>query len=297
MRILVTGGAGFVGRNLVTHLIGEGHGLTVLEHPSASLGALPENVTVFQPDVAAGWDVLSEIVDASSPDAIIHLAAIVRTKPEREWLGPLLNTNILLGAHLLQAAVDKGVKRFIAAGSYWQSQRTAGEYDPVNIYAATKQAFSDLLLYYGRSGMIETVLLKLFGNYGPKDDRNNLFGALKKAIRAERPVPMTSGTQEIDVIHVDDVCAAFISTVNSTTLEGHCELEVGTGRMTSIRQIADWYSEGARSKLNLAWGQLPNPDHYERSANISETRTSLNWYCRWATDAGIRALGESDASR
>lgn len=293
MKVLVTGGAGFVGKHLTTHLLNEGCHVTVLEHLSASVEEIADRVTVFQPDLTIGWEPIYDIVKSINPDVIIHLAAIVRAKPERQWLGPLLHTNVVLGAHLLQAAVDHGVKRFVAAGSYWQSESKSGEYDPVNLYAATKQSFSDILQYYGKTGSIDTVLLKLFGNYGPRDSRKNLFTALKSAINSPEPVAMTDGYQKIDVIHVDDVCTAFLSAAQTSSLNYHTELEVGTGETASVRQIAEWFSEGVGSSLNLGWGSLPVPGHNERAADISPTSTALDWRPAYSIETGIRSLGET----
>lgn len=291
MKVLVTGGAGFVGKHLVTRLVDRGFIVTVLEHPSASVETLSDDVTTFQPDLTTGWEPISEIVNAVNPDVIIHLAAIVRAKPESEWLAPLLNTNILLGAHLLQAAVDVGVKRFVAAGSYWQSIKRAGDYDPVNLYAATKQSFSDLLQYFGTTGSIDTVLLKLFGNYGPDDSRKNLFAALKSSVNSPEPVAMTDGHQCVDVVHIEDVCSAFLSATQSSDLKQHSEFEVGTGETASIREIADWFSQGVGAPLHLGWGELPSPSHNERAAEIAKTKVVLNWNPGWSIETGTRALG------
>jgi len=106
---------------------------------------------------------------------------------------------------------------------------------------------------------------------------------------------MTDGHQSIDVIHIDDVCSAFLAAIQSSNLQHHSEFEVGTGETASIRQIAKWFSNGVGSDLNLGWGQLPSPSHHERAADTEMIRARLDWHPIWPIETGIRSLGESYA--
>jgi len=293
MRVLVTGGGGFVGSYLVARLVEVGHEVAVVEHVTCHRSSVPARVPLYTGDYGKRPQEIGAVLREFSPKIVIHLAAIVRATPETEWIEPLVQTNILFGTRLLQESVDRGVSRFIAAGSYWQSQYNAREYSPVNLYAATKQAFSDIAKYYAAAYSMTTTVLKLFGNYGPEDRRSNLFSALRLAAGAKDPVAMSEGHQEVDLIHISDICRAFLAAISAEDLPQYSEFEVGTGSTASIRQIAKWYEEGVGKPLNLKWGGRPQPTHHERAAAIEHTQRNLGWNPTVAMRKGIKALGES----
>lgn len=298
VRVLVTGGAGFVGSHLSARLLEAGHQVVVLERPGADLSDLPRGARSLTEDLIGDPGRAATLLKELSPTAIIHLAALVRAQPEDEWIHQVVETNVTLGTYLAAGAAKAGVESFITAGTYWDSPRDPNAYEPVNLYAASKRAFSDILRYYQRRDGFTAVELKLFGNYGPGDRRPNLFSALRNAAGSAKPVALTEGRQEVDILHIDDLCDAFLcalDTSSSGKLTGFRSYEIGTGTTASVREIARWYEEGRGVSLNLAWGAKESPQHIERAADRSAAETDLGWRPKMSIEQGVRALGHSDA--
>jgi nucleoside-diphosphate-sugar epimerase len=113
----------------------------------------------------------------------------------------------------VEAALAAGCTRFVNTGTYWQHCNSAG-YEPVDLYAATKQAFEDLLLYYHRVRGLSCVTLKLYDNYGPEDPRRKIVNLLIDSCLGGAPLDLSPGEQILDLTHIEDVTDAFMATAD-----------------------------------------------------------------------------------
>jgi nucleoside-diphosphate-sugar epimerase len=116
------------------------------------------------------------------PDIVFHLASELQRDQSPVASERLLASNILFGTQLAEAALAAGCTRFVNTGTFWQHFGGEG-YDPVDLYAATKQAFQDLLLFYHKARGLSCVTLKPYDNYGPDDFRRKIINLLIDAHR------------------------------------------------------------------------------------------------------------------
>jgi len=171
----------------------------------------------------------------------------------------LIRSNVLFGNQLLEAMKVSGVRFLINTGTSWQHYNNE-DYNPVCLYAATKQAFEAILEYYVQACDIKAITLKLFDTYGPNDPRQKLFHLLNKAAMSGEPLDMSAGEQLIDLVHVDDVVDAYMIAAQRL-LDGkvsvHEDYAVSSGCSLPLKELVALYSDATGWNVNVNWGARP----------------------------------------
>lgn len=204
---LLTGATGYVGTHLTRRLIGAGWTVHALVRPtSRALPVAEAGAHVHAVDERGVW----EAVSGARPDVVIHLASEFQREDTPAAAERLVATNVLFATGLVEAALAAGCTRFVNTGTFWQHCNTAG-YEPVDLYAATKQAFEDLLLYYHKVRGLSCVTLKLYDNYGPADPRRKIVNLLIDSCLSGVRLHLSPGEQTLDLTHIDDVADAFMA--------------------------------------------------------------------------------------
>jgi nucleoside-diphosphate-sugar epimerase len=264
-RALLTGATGFIGSHLVEHLERAGWEVAVIAHTRS----LQTNNDAAVRRVYQYTGHTSEVIvalDDFKPTAVFHLASLFLAAHTPDQIEPLINANVLFGTQLLEAMNKSGCTVLVNAGTGWQNYTPqppfdAPDYMPVNLYAATKQAFEDILLYYVQVASLRAITLRLFDSYGPGDSRRKLLRLLLDTLRTGEPLDMSPGDQVIDLVHVDDICRAFLHAANLALELSEPAARVyaisGKQRMT-LQQVAATLEDAAGRKLPLRFGQRPH---------------------------------------
>ena len=257
MRILVTGGTGFVGGHLITRLLREKHEVHALTRPSTDLSKFGDNLNRISSHRHHGTtaDMITLVRDAQ-PDAVIHLASLFLGEHKPEDVDELVSSNVLLSNQLAEAMVVNEVKQFINVGTSWQHHEDE-DYNPVNLYAATKQAFRALLRYYVEVHQFRVVTLELFDTYGPNDQRGKLFALLDNLRKNGGDIAMSFGAQRLDPVYIDDVCRAFIIALDrlrSEIVQGEETYSICTGDPVHLKELVAIYEKEIGRNLDIAWG-------------------------------------------
>jgi UDP-glucose 4-epimerase len=254
VRVLVTGGAGFIGSALVDRLLAEGHGVDVIDdlstgsfaHLAEARATAAHQLTFQQLDVRSPD--LAAFVDRRRPAVIYHLAAQVDTAVS--IADPLLDADVNIGGSLrvLEAARAAGVGKVIFASSagsiYGQveaSDLPIGEdhaQRPVSPHGVAKKAVTDYLVAYRDRYALDFTSLALATVYGPRQGgrgESGLVAGLARGLLAGEPVPITgSGRQTRDFVFIDDAVDAL---ARASSRGGGLLLNVGTGVETSINAL------------------------------------------------------------
>lgn len=206
MNVLVTGGTGYVGMNLVKVLLKENYKVFLLRRESSKNEIThPNLIEIFYDGTYSSLEKIQEKIDV-----IYHLAAYFVVEHTEKDIDIYINSNILLGTHILEFMRKNGIKNIINTESYSQNIYGA-EYQAQNLYAATKQAFVDILKYYVDDYGLRAISLVLSDTYGPNDTRNKFFNLVLKSISTEDKIfKMSLGEQEICYIYIDDVINAYM---------------------------------------------------------------------------------------
>ena len=256
MRILVTGATGFIGSNL-THELKKKHELFVLGQFEGDPEKLGLPGIVMTDDITR----LAEYIKTNEIEGIIHLASLYLTSHTPEQVKDLVSSNIYFGTAVMEAASLAGcVKWFLNTGSIWQNYNVKGKaYNPVNLYAATKQAFIDMAKYYSDVFGIKFCTLKLCDTYGPNDTRKKVFNLFKEYSESGEVLKMSPGEQKIDLIYITDVVAGF--TRLAELLSGNTELEeeyvLTSGKQLLLKDLAQLFCKVSGRNLTIEWGGRP----------------------------------------
>ena len=145
---MITGGTGFVGSNLAKRLVRDGWKVHIITIPNDNLSQIQEvidQVTLHVHDGSSAG--MLEIVARVKPLVVFHLASLFLSEHTVDQVEPLVRCNILFGTQLLEAMAANGVRLLVNTGTSWEHY-CSRPYSPVNLYAATKQAFESILQYY-----------------------------------------------------------------------------------------------------------------------------------------------------
>jgi UDP-glucose 4-epimerase len=254
MRVLVTGGAGFIGSTLVDRLLVEGYDVDVVD--DLSTGALTNlaearaqrsrRVTFQRLDIRS--PAVAELLEHRKPEIVFHLAAQadVRVSVARPAFDA--EVNVIGSLNVIQGALAAGVRKVVFAGSggtlYGVPEslptREGHPHRPLSPYGVAKKAVTDYLHYYREIQGLEYTVLALANVYGPRQDPHGEAGVVaifaNKLLDGERPTIYGDGEQTRDFVYVDDVVDAFVRAAD----RGDGLLcNVGTGVQTSVQQLFD----------------------------------------------------------
>lgn len=283
MKYLVTGGAGFIGSNIVSNLLDNGHQVVVIDNESAEC----HDQFYWSPDAEnhkldiCDYDEIKNLFHGV--DTVFHCAAEARIQPS--FANPLLTvkTNTLGTCSVLQAAREANVRRVIyssTSSAYGNNDIPFDETLPndcLTPYSVAKVSGESLCkLYYDRFGL-ETITLRYFNVYG---DRQPLRGTYAPVIglflrQHEKGEPLTivdDGEQTRDFTHIDDVVSANILAITAKLKEYGQVINIGTGESIAINKIAKMISDDS---VNLP-KRVGEARHTK--ASINKAKTLLGWF-------------------
>jgi nucleoside-diphosphate-sugar epimerase len=250
MHVLVTGGAGFIGSHLVELLVQRGCTVCVLDNFSsgspARLAHFGPDVQVIQGDVRDPQALATAMQGA---ELVFHLAALVSVIQSVEQPAETFDVNLLGTLRVLEAARQNGARRVVLASTCAIYGDTASlpvrESDPpapVSPYAASKLAAEEALKLYTRLHSLETVSLRFFNVYGPRQDPASPYAAVVPrfiaALRAGRqPTIFGDGLQTRDFVYVGDIVAGLWAAATLPSVAGSV-FNVGRGEETSVLDLA-----------------------------------------------------------
>lgn len=252
MRALVTGGAGFIGSNLVDALLERGDEVAIVDDISTGRrdnleGALARGATLHEGSLADPEHVAAAFA-AARPEIVYHLGAQIDVR--RSVRDPAFDAqvNVVGTAVLLEAAREAGVRRFLMASTGGAIYGDADviptpegtEPRPLSPYATSKQGAEGYLGLYERLHGMSTFALRLANVYGPRQDPKGEAGVCAiycglVADGARQATVFGDGTQTRDFVYVGDVVAAFIA-AGQSDVTGYAN--VGTGRETTVLELA-----------------------------------------------------------
>lgn len=253
MNILVTGATGFIGTNLTRELRKQ-HNLFILGQFEGDPEKLELPGIVMTDDIQR----LADYIKNNEIEGVIHLASLYLTVHTPEQIKDLVSSNVYFGTAVLEASSLAGsVKWFLNTGSIWQNYNTKGaDYNPVNLYAATKQAFIDMAKYYTDVFDIRFCTLKLCDTYGPNDTRRKIFKLFKDYSESGEVLKMSPGEQNIDLIYITDIISGFTKLAELLASEQELgdEYVLTSGKQIPLRELAQLFCDVSGRKLNIEWG-------------------------------------------
>ena len=288
-RVLVTGGAGFIGSHLVEALVKAKHKVTVLDNLStgklANLVSVKNGITFIKGDISND-SVLKK--SCAKQDFVFHLAAIasvpysIKHPLETNEVNATGTLKVLLAAHAAK------VKRFVYSSSaavYGDEpslpKKETSPLRPQTPYASTKLAGEQYTIMFNELYGMETVALRYFNVYGPRQDPASPYsGVITKFVSAlskkQQPVIYGDGMQTRDFIFVSDVVKANLKAMK-TKVTGRV-FNIATGIQVSIKEMLAHLCEILNVKFSPKYIQRAPGDILHSVADISEAKKSLSFH-------------------
>ena len=255
--ICITGATGFIGSNLLKVLRAEGaFSITVIVRSKASYQKIKDLKINCYLDDGNTEELIKFFLD-SKFDSVIHLATQYLMDHKSNEIDSLIASNLLFGTRLLEAAVKSQVKFFINTGTFWQYFNNQ-QYSPVNLYAATKQAFKAIAQYYQETSNLNFVTIYLNDTYGPGDEREKILNTWTKMNEFDS-IEMSPGNQKINLLHIDDVVNGYVRLLRIIengefkNNPSH-DYSLSASEDISLRELAAIYEKISQKKLNIKWG-------------------------------------------
>ena len=286
MRILVTGGAGFIGSHVQDAYLKAGHDVAVMDNLyTGKPEFVNENSIFYEVDIRDGETVF-EILEKERFDVVNHHAAQMDVRASVS--DPLFdaNVNIVGGLNLLEASVKTGVTQFIFAstgGAIYGEQDTfpADESHPLqpeSPYGVSKLSLEKYLHFYGRVYGLNSIVLRYANIYGPRQNPDGEAGVVaifsQNLVDGKTSIINGDGTQSRDFVFVMDAVQANIVALN---FEGSAVVNIGTGIETDVNTIFRILAESSGNSVEPSYGP---PKKGEQKRSVLDNRLakrSMGW--------------------
>ena len=282
MRILITGGAGFIGSHLVEHFQSSAE-IVVLDNLRSGYLANLEGLshTFIQGSVT---DRTSVDVAMKGVDLVYHLAAMISVPESMNAPRECVETNVLGLINVLESAAELGVKKVVLASSaaiYGDNpivpKTEEMKPEPKSPYAVSKLDGEYYLEIFRREGKLNTASLRFFNVFGPRQDPKSVYAAavpifIQRALRGEAIIIYGDGEQTRDFIYVKDVVKALAHIASSEDAKG--VFNVGYGNSITVNQLAEEIIIRSRSKSKLIYKSGRSGDVKHSRACVARLRKS-----------------------
>jgi nucleoside-diphosphate-sugar epimerase len=304
MRYLVTGGAGFIGSNIVDELVRRGHRVVVLDNLSSGS---EENLAGARDKIELNTGNIRDLAAVQAAchgaDYVIHLAA--RTSVPRSVEDPLdtNHTNIDGTLNVLMAARDAKVKRFVYAASssaYGETETLpkteAMQAEPISPYGVTKYVGELYAQVFGRVYGLENASLRYFNVFGPRQDPTSQYsGVLSRfmlaAIEGQPLVIYGDGEQSRDFTYVENIVDETLRACEASGASGKV-FNAGTGKRITLNEVVKMLATVTGQKIQAKYEPARSGDILHSQADISLAKKVLGYEPRVGFEEGLKRTWE-----
>jgi len=298
MKILVTGGAGFIGSHLCEYLLNQGEEVICLDNyftgRKENIYHLLDNkrFEVIRHDITFPIFLeVEQIYNLASPASPIHYQKNPIKTIKVSTLGVI---NILgmarrSGARILQASTSEvygDPKEHPQKESYWGNVNPIG---PRSCYDEGKRVAESLMFAYQKQNGLDFRIARIFNTYGPKmtfDDGRVVSNFILQALKGEKITVYGDGSHTRSFCYVSDMVEGIVKLMNSKKFTGPVNL--GNPNEISILELAEKIKKLANSKSRIVFKAIPKDDPERRNPNIALARKKLNWAPKISIEAGLK---------
>jgi len=293
MRILVTGGAGFIGSHLVERLVSEGNDVTIIDNFSS--GSM-ENIKNLNVNII--YHNIIDKITLSGFDQIYHLASLAspvyyQKNPVETALSNSVGTYNLL----IEAQKHKSRILFASTSEVYgnplehpQKEEYWGNVNPIGVracYDESKRLGETLMIDFNREYGVETRIARIFNTYGPRMNLNDgrvIPNFIKQALKNEPITVYGDGKQTRSFCYVSDTVEGLIKLMNSNYVG---PINIGNPREITILELAEKIIELTDSKSEIIFKELPEDDPVRRCPDITKAKEILGWEPKVSLEEGL----------
>lgn len=302
MKILVTGGAGFIGSHVVDKYLSLGHEVLVLDNLSTGSEKNLNPRAVFVKEDIINNDGVQKIITDFKPDIINHHAALAEVTKSLKDPSKTLETNVIGTANVLLAGGEAGIKKFIFSSTggaiYGNPEKLPVNEtctpDPLSPYGLSKLLGEKTIEFYTRTYGFEYVIFRYSNVYGPRQNPKGeagvvaIFSSLMKA--GESPIIFGDGSKTRDYVYVEDIALANELAIE---LKGNHTLNLGGGIEISDKQIFDEVAGAVNFSGNPTYADFRKGEITKISLDASRAKEILGWTPQVQLKDGIKITAQT----
>lgn len=303
MRILVTGGAGFIGSHLCERLVSQGHEVFCLDNlctGNVENLAKVQEAPLFRLIVADVAEPLNLEVDA-----VIHMASPASPKDYGRLVVETMLANSLGTYQTLEVARKNGARYLLASTSEVygdplqvpQDESYHGNVNPVgprSCYDESKRFAEALTASYGRIYGLETVILRIFNTYGPrmrKEDGRVIPNFIQQALAGEPLTIYGDGSQTRSFCYIDDLVEGIYCALRNKDAVGEV-INLGSDEEMTVLELAEMVRKSLGSPSDITFLPLPEDDPQRRRPDLAKARRILGWLPATRLEEGLQKAAE-----
>lgn len=299
-KVLITGGAGFIGSALSRHLREQGHDVFVLDDLSfgrRSLAGVPDE-RFFQVDIRDRRATRAAF-DACRPNYVLHLAAVHFIPYCNEHPAETADININGTISVLDAAQGKGsVEQVFVASTAAVYPIATGAMDeeqepgPMDVYGTTKLATEKIAAEFHLRTRIPVLIGRFFNAFGPNETNPHLFPTIQQQVRAGvRTLKLGNLEPKRDYIHTADMCSAMAALLGKGQ-KGCATFNIGSGVEYSVREIVQAFERqlGEPLTIEVDPARVRKVERMHLLADVRKLKAFTGWEPQWSIDQGVATL-------
>jgi nucleoside-diphosphate-sugar epimerase len=283
-KILITGGSGFIGRNLARRLCEIGAEV----HMTSRVGRDSDQTNLkWWIGSFDDFDTAKKILSEVRPDIICHLAGEVTASNDVELVRSTYHSLLTSTVNILSLAAEMGCERIILTGS--TNEPLDKDPQPNSPYSAAKWATNVYGHLFEQLYKLPVVIVRPAVGYGPDQPKDKIIPfVIRSLLKGESP-KLTNGLWVTDWIYIDDTVDGILSSAVLPGLQGHT-IDLGSGVLTSVREVVEKIVDIMEPETRPIFGALP--DRYVEHTRAADTKfaySKLNWKTKVALEEGLRA--------
>lgn len=297
-KVLVTGGAGFIGSHLVEELLQQGNKVTILDNfigGKQNIAAFKNKVEIIEGDVC---DKKACQKATAGKEAVYHLAA--HAAEGQSVFIPVFNanTNLMGSITLLTEAINNEVQDFVFTSSiaaYGKPQKLpideSHPLNPEDPYGITKKAFEHYLKVYHDLGKINPFIVRFFNIYGPRQRMDDPYRGvvpifINKCLKSQNPIIFGDGLQQRAFTYVSDIVEPLAKITTFRKLINN-PINIGHTKPYTVKELAERIVEKMNTQLSIEYVEKRHTDVHVTYCDVSKAHSILNHEARVDLDEGL----------
>jgi nucleoside-diphosphate-sugar epimerase len=296
-KVLITGGAGFIGANFVYKFLELGYKVFVFERKEANLwriNKILDKINMYSPNLL-DYDELGKIILEIKPDIVLHFATYGAYQGSQQDINLTIDTNLKATINLINACQKVGVECFINTGTnseYGIKQKPMKEIDvlePDNLYAITKTASTYYCQMMAKNFNFPVVTIRPFAVYGYFEEKERLIPTILKSCLTGSELKLTRPNSVRDFIFIEDLMNGYLHVIkNIKNIKGQI-FNLGSGKQTKIKDVVSIAKKNTGSKIKPVYGGMKKVQTEPKNwvSDISKSKKILKWKPAYSLEQGL----------
>ena len=302
MKILVTGGAGFIGSHTADVLLEKGAEVVTVDNLlTGQQRNVNPNAKFYNVNLAD--EAFDSVMDTERPDVVYHFAFYVLVPKSVE--NPLLDMDVLIGSvRMLQKAKDIGVKRIVLASSGFLYGNTPSlpaveecPIDPVSPYVVSKYAIENYLRFFNKAYDVPYVILRYAAVYGPRQLTGAMADYIRKLSSGSQAEIWGDGNKTRDYVYIEDVVNANLLALTVPPSHPNPVFNIGTGIETRLNDVYRMIADLLGVEANPIYQPDRPGEQIRYCLDSTKAKEELGWEPKHSLDEGLRFTVQADGSR